>query len=99
MFEKLEDELELVERHMSILRLIVKKQPMGIVSISDEIGEPNHKVRYSMRVLEDESLIEPTSRGAVPTEETEEFLSQHDSEIGRIVEKLEDMRFSQAIST
>jgi predicted transcriptional regulator len=31
-------------------------------------GYPQHMIRYSLRILEQERLIEPSSRGAVVTE-------------------------------
>jgi predicted transcriptional regulator len=35
---------------------------------------PQHKVRYSLRILEQEGLIEPSPDGAVTTEKIQDFL-------------------------
>jgi predicted transcriptional regulator len=60
--------------------------------MSNETGYPHHKVRYSLRVLEEETLIEPSSQGAITTEETEDFVNDLDEKIDDIVGKLEGMK-------
>jgi predicted transcriptional regulator len=60
--------------------------------MSNETGYPHHKVRYSLRVLEEENLIEPSSQGAITTEETEGFVNDLDGKIDDIIEKLEAMK-------
>jgi len=46
---------------------------------------------YSLRMLEEEGLIEPTERGAVPTEHTSEFLDGHDRHLDEIITQLETL--------
>jgi predicted transcriptional regulator len=60
--------------------------------MSNETGYPHHKVRYSLRVLEEESLIEPSSQGAITTEQTSEFVDDLDEKIDHIIDKLEEMK-------
>jgi predicted transcriptional regulator len=38
------------------------------------LQHPQHKVRYSLRILEQENLIEPSPDGAVTTEKIQDFL-------------------------
>ena len=52
----------MLERHLQVLRMVIENEPIGIVKMSNETGYPHHKVRYSLRVLEEENLIEPSSR-------------------------------------
>ena len=47
--------------------MVIENEPIGIVKMSNETGYPHHKVRYSLRVLEEENLIEPSSQGAITT--------------------------------
>ena len=54
------------------------------------------KVRYSLRVLEEENLIEPSSQGAITTEQTGEFVDDLDGKIDHIIEKLEGMKIEEA---
>jgi predicted transcriptional regulator len=89
MIQQLEDELRLLERHLTILRLVFENEPIGIVALSNETGYPHHKVRYSLRVLEGEDLIDPTKQGAVTTDGAAEFVETAPDRIDGIVAKLE----------
>lgn len=82
----------MLERHLQVLRMVIESEPIGIVKMSNETGYPHHKVRYSLRVLEEESLIEPSSQGAITTERTEEFVDELDGKVDAIVEKLSGMK-------
>jgi predicted transcriptional regulator len=64
--------------------------------MSNETGYPHHKVRYSLRVLEEENLIDPTSQGAITTDRTEEFVGDLDDEIDDISEVLDGMRICES---
>ena len=86
----------MLERHLQVLRMVIENEPIGIVKMSNETGYPHHKVRYSLRVLEEENLIEPSSQGAITTEETEAFVDDLDEKIDEIMEKLEGMKIEDA---
>jgi predicted transcriptional regulator len=64
--------------------------------MSNETGYPHHKVRYSLRVLEEENLIEPSSQGAITTERTGDFVDELDGKLDEIVDKLESMKIEDA---
>ena len=64
----IENELDILKRHIHVLNVLREHQPMGIIKISEYTGYPQHMVRYSLRILEQEGLIEPSSRGAVTTQ-------------------------------
>jgi len=78
------------------LRIVIESEPIGIVKMSNKTGYPHHKVRYSLRVLEEETLIEPSSQGAITTERTLEFVEELDGKINGIVEKLDGMKIEDA---
>jgi len=86
----------MLERHLQVLKMVIENEPIGIVKMSNETGYPHHKVRYSLRVLEEENLIEPSSQGAITTERTEEFVEELDGKLDEIVDKLDEMKLSQA---
>jgi predicted transcriptional regulator len=92
MIDRLEKEVDMLERHLQVLRMVIENEPIGIVKMSNETGYPHHKVRYSLRVLEEENLIEPSSQGAITTESTQEFVDDLDDKVDVIVEQLEDMK-------
>jgi len=92
MIDRLEKEVDMLERHLQVLRMVIQNEPIGIVKMSNETGYPHHKVRYSLRVLEEENLIEPSSQGAITTEQTDEFVGDLDGKIDHIIDKLEGMK-------
>jgi predicted transcriptional regulator len=87
-----ESEIELLERHIIILKVVVQNGPIGIMKMSEETGIPNHRVRYSLRVLENENLIIPSTSGAVATEEAREFVRGIESVITRLTEKMNEIK-------
>ncbi|MFC7046232.1 hypothetical protein ACFQH6_13145 [Halobacteriaceae archaeon GCM10025711] len=81
MLDSLADEVAIVSRHLQILQLVDRDGPIGIVRLSKRTDHPHHKVRYSLRVLEENDLVEPTPQGAVLTTGGESFV---DDAAGRI---------------
>jgi predicted transcriptional regulator len=71
---RIEQEMELLQRHVNLLKAVVDHQPIGIIRLSEVTGYPQHKVRYSLRVLEQEGLIHPSPQGAMASERVQEFL-------------------------
>ena len=92
MIDRLEKEVDMLERHLRVLRMVIENEPIGIVKMSNETGYPHHKVRYSLRVLEEENLIEPSSQGAITTEDTGDFVDDLDSKVDDIIDKLDGMK-------
>lgn len=72
---KLETELELLRRHVLMLKIVAANEPVGIIRLTELSKNPQHKVRYSLRMLEQEGLIEPTVEGAVTTEKVKNFIN------------------------
>ena len=72
---KIESEIELLERHVKMLNAIMEHEPIGIIRLSELLDIPQHKVRYSLRILEQEGLINPSPEGAVTTEKMQTFFA------------------------
>lgn len=81
----------MLERHLRVLATVREHEPIGILSISERTGYPNHKVRYSLRVLEEEDVIEPTEQGAVTTGRTTEFITTFNDRISQVTTLLRGM--------
>jgi len=96
MIDRLEKEVDMLERHLQVLSMVIENEPIGIVKMSNETGYPHHKVRYSLRVLEEENLIEPSSQGAITTEQTQQFVDELDEKVDQTIEKLEGMKIDDA---
>lgn len=71
---KIESEVKLLQRHVAMLQAVMENQPIGIIKLSEKLKIPQHKVRYSLRILEQEGLIKPSTDGAVTTDRLPEFL-------------------------
>ena len=87
--DRVDTELELLERHIIILNNVIQKGPIGIVKLSEETGIPNHKVRYSLRILEQEKMIIPSTLGAIATDEAREFMKNYKSSITSLKKKID----------
>ena len=76
---------------MSILDTVIDSGPIGIVRLAEETGIPEHKVRYSLRMLENDGLVEPTPQGAVPADDIAERVADINGGIDRLIERLEEL--------
>lgn len=81
---RVQNELELLRRHIIVLKKVMDNEPIGIVKLSMETGIPHHLVRYSLRVLEQKGLIIPSSQGAVATKSAYETYSEFKKELEKI---------------
>lgn len=91
MIERIDNEVEMLERHLRVLRLVIRNEPIGIVQLADELSIPDHKVRYSLRVLEEEELIEPTDRGATTTEDLGGYVDRANGRIDGLRERMAEL--------
>ena len=71
----IETELDILKRHIDVLKTLQKNQPIGIIKLSEITNYPQHMVRYSLRILEQDGLVEPSSQGAVTTDRIEKTLN------------------------
>ncbi len=99
LIDEVQEELSLLKRHLGVLKIVKEKGPIGMGEISKNNEIPKHKVRYSLRILEKENLIEPTREGAITKNIdsfTEDFLEKIENEssklekIKEIIENLKD---------
>jgi len=91
-------ELEMLRRHLIILKHVVESEPIGILKLAEETRIPSHKVRYSLRVLEHEGLIAASAPGAVTTDQTRLFLLELDSTIEDLAKKTQDLKRIRILS-
>ncbi len=87
-------ELDLLDRHVNLLTIILEKQPIGIIRLSELTNTPHHKVRYSLRILEKEGLIEPSPTGAVTTQKAKTFIGELKEVLKRINQRMTNLEKS-----
>ena len=85
-------EIEFFQRHLTILKLVMTHEPVGIRGLSLIAGLPMHKVRYSLRGLENCGLIKATVKGAVTTGRLKRILPHLQKEINNTINVLMDVR-------
>lgn len=92
MFERLTDQLEKEARDLRILAAVIDYGPIGIVRLSKETGTPEHKVRYSLRMLENDGFVEATQQGAIPADDIAERVGGINAGLDGLAERLESLR-------
>lgn len=70
------EEIELLERHISILKTVRANQPIGLIRLSEMTDIPKHRVRYSLKLLEQQGIIIPTTGGATVSDKCDLFLKE-----------------------
>ncbi|KDE54767.1 hypothetical protein [Methanoculleus sp. MH98A] len=88
MLAKIKSEIELVSRHLEVIRAVVEHQPIGIMKLADILDLPYHRVRYSLRILEQEGYIRASPAGAVATPLAGDLLSTLDTEVDELIDLL-----------
>ena len=86
--ERLSDQVDKESRDMSILDAVIDNGPIGIVRLSEETDIPEHKVRYSLRMLENDELVDPTPQGAVPADDIANRVADINGGIDQLIERL-----------
>ncbi len=88
---KLEEEMDIVRRHIKVLKMVMENQPIGIIKLAQMMELPEHKIRYSLRILEQEKLIEPTPEGARVTKRAKKEIRTVRESVERIIKNAEEM--------
>ncbi|MFC7027246.1 winged helix-turn-helix transcriptional regulator [Halomicroarcula sp. GCM10025324] len=90
--DRLINQVDKESRDLAILEAVITDGPIGIVRLSEETGIPEHKVRYSLRMLEDDELVEPTPQGAIPADDIEARVDTINEGIDHLVARMEELR-------
>lgn len=87
-----EKELDLLGRHIEVLKTVKEEGPIGIIRLSQLTGQPQHMIRYSLRTLEKEGVIRPSSSGAVVTDKVHQTLGTLDDSFDEIITQMNDLK-------
>ena len=88
----MKDEIRLLSRHVLVIRAVMEHQPIGIMKLSELLDLPFHRIRYSLRVLEQLGYIRATPAGATVTSQTEDLLCHLDDNLDDLIDLLESMK-------
>ena len=92
MLKKIKGDIELIGRHLEVLSTVAQHQPIGIIKLSEVLDVPQHRIRYSLRVMEGLGYIRASPTGAVTTEKADELFTSLDTDIEEITVLLNGMR-------
>lgn len=92
MFDRAREEIDLIERHIEMLKVTKELQPIGIIRLSEALDIPKHKVRYSLRLLEKDGLIIATNEGAMVSEKYDEFMENISDRFNELIEHINSIR-------
>lgn len=87
----METELDILKRHIHVLKTLQKSQPMGIIKLSELTKYPQHMVRYSLRILEQDGIIEPSPHGAVTTGDISKTIATLKKTLKKISDTAEEL--------
>lgn len=90
--DRLAEQIGKERRDLQILEAVIEHGPIGIVRLSEETDVPEHKVRYSLRMLENDELVQPTPQGAVPAEDIEERVADINDGLDHLRERAEELK-------
>jgi len=87
-----EKELNMLSRHINVLKTVKDHGPIGIIRLSQITGQPQHMIRYSLRTLEKGGIIKPSSQGAVITGNIHETLGTLESTLDEIITTMDELK-------
>ena len=87
-----EKELDLLIRHIDVLKTVRDHGPIGIIRLSQLTGQPQHVIRYSLRTLEHDGIIKPSAQGAIVTDKIHESLGTLDSTLDDMITTMSDIK-------
>lgn len=87
-----EKELDLLIRHIDVMKTVRDHGPIGIIRLSQLTGQPQHVIRYSLRTLEHDGIIKPSAQGAIITEKIHETLGTLESTLNDMITTMTDLR-------
>lgn len=86
------EDVELLERHISILKTVKENQPVGLIRLSEMTGIPKHRVRYSLKLLEQQGIIVATPEGATVSDRYDGFMNEISSYIDELATRIGKLR-------
>jgi predicted transcriptional regulator len=87
-----EKELDLLIRHVNVLKTVRDQGPIGIIRLSQITGQPQHVIRYSLRTLEHDGIIKPSAQGAIITDKIHETLGTLESTLDDMITTMSDLK-------
>jgi len=92
MIDRLARQLRKEERDLRVLATVLDHHPIGISRVARETGIDEHKARYSLRMLENDGLVEPTEDGAVPADDVADHVADINAGLDALADRIASLR-------
>ena len=92
--DRIRKDLDLLRRHVTLLKVVEEHQPIGLIRLAKWSGHPQHHIRYTLRILEQEGLVRPSPQGAVTTVKVKRFREKLRVTLEEMKRTLESLRSS-----
>jgi predicted transcriptional regulator len=92
MIERLAGQLGKEERDLLVLETVLRHHPIGTERIAEVAEIDEHKTRYSLRMLEDDGLVEPTPEGAVPAADIASRIEDINGGLDGLIERVDGLK-------
>ncbi len=92
MLRKMKDEIELLSRHIEVVKAVSDHEPIGIMKLAELLDLPSHRIRYSLHVLEQLGYIRASPDGAVATPRTAELFQHLNDDLDELIRLLAAMK-------
>lgn len=91
MLARLEKQIAKEKRDVEVLVTVLRHEPIGIARIAEVSDIPEHKVRYSLRMLENDGFVEPTPEGATTPDDIDGRVERVNEGIDALEGRLRDL--------
>ena len=89
--EQIDYSMEQLHRMLNAIRIIEANQPIGIIKLSEMMGIPRHRVRYILRLLENDGVVEPSASGCMLKPCYAEYISEQISGLEALKSRIDDI--------
>ena len=87
-----EKEIDLLSRHIDVLKTVKEHGPIGIIRLSQMTGQPQHSIRYSLRTLEKDGIITPSPNGATVTDKVNDTMGTLEDTLDDLSTTMQDLK-------
>lgn len=91
MIERLARQFGKEERDLLVLKAVLRHHPIEIAQIAEKTGVDEYKTRQSIRMLEDDGLIDPTPDGAAPAANIRTRLEEINTGLDSLIVRIDEL--------
>ncbi|WP_226011810.1 helix-turn-helix domain-containing protein [Halomicrobium salinisoli] len=90
--DRLGEQVDKEARDLTVLAAVLEHGPIGSARLSEVTDVPEHKVRHSLRMLEDDGLVEVTADDAVAADDAADRLDGMNDGLDDLADRVADLK-------